>query len=515
MTKVGIPISQIIQFNVDHTDTLVFDDLERCKNTHDALGLINQYVEHNGCRAIVIAHDEKIISELKGRKEKLFGQTVRVVSELEDAFEYFIQNLTDANQKQFVTDHRDRLNLAIYESEIASLRIIRHVILDLARLASCLKNDHKSNTMAMSELTYTYSAFALAIRGERLSKSDILERHSLIAEFYAARGENNPENIEPKFSIFSKLHPELNNVPTIIDERLICEMLFDGHYRPEDIQSSLELSSHFLDIETVDPWLTLYNFDSLDENVVINAKEEIERRFSAVEITQPGELLHSIAFRFLMSKEGIIEDSFEDVERSGREYIETIKTSKSLPSLSLVGDPFGPQVYGSSFQGHTYWIKPEYTDHFGRLKIALRQAQLDLRMEKYPQYADELFSLFKTNIKTFHDKMYPVVSTDKHFTMLPILAYIDVGDFYSSLTEKTGEEIPLIKSVLDRRYRSSFANEPEKHELEWVKQLVELIDANANALDGFNSFRLKRMISGEVRDNIFRAEERLEREQVV
>lgn len=71
---------------------LIFDDLERSNlDVKDLLGAINNYVEHQGFRVIVIAHDKKMTKKFRDMKEKTFGQTIRVEPQVEDAMNAFLE----------------------------------------------------------------------------------------------------------------------------------------------------------------------------------------------------------------------------------------------------------------------------------------------------------------------------------------------------------------------------------------------------------------------------------------
>lgn len=51
-------VGSFIKNEVDSSRPIIFDDLERCTVDNGVLlGMINRYVEHHGCRVIVIAHD--------------------------------------------------------------------------------------------------------------------------------------------------------------------------------------------------------------------------------------------------------------------------------------------------------------------------------------------------------------------------------------------------------------------------------------------------------------------------
>jgi hypothetical protein len=75
-------INATIKEQVDTSKTLILDDLERCTlDEKTLLGIVNSFVEHQGCRVVVIAHDEKLSDYFAESKEKIFGQTIKTKSQ--------------------------------------------------------------------------------------------------------------------------------------------------------------------------------------------------------------------------------------------------------------------------------------------------------------------------------------------------------------------------------------------------------------------------------------------------
>ncbi|HBL8879756.1 TPA: hypothetical protein LTW56_004562, partial [Enterobacter cloacae] len=76
---IGNIANALIKEKVDNSKPIVFDDLERSSiKLEDLFGAINKYVEHHGCKVIVIAHDDKLNKRLIDKKEKIFGQVIKV-----------------------------------------------------------------------------------------------------------------------------------------------------------------------------------------------------------------------------------------------------------------------------------------------------------------------------------------------------------------------------------------------------------------------------------------------------
>ena len=110
------------------------------------LGAINHYVEHRGLRVVLIAHDEKLAKDAFEGLEKVIGQTTRVEPATDAAFSAFMQDLEFQQQRDFVDQHRQTIIAAFRASDVGSLRVLRHAMLDLGRLHGALTQEHLADT---------------------------------------------------------------------------------------------------------------------------------------------------------------------------------------------------------------------------------------------------------------------------------------------------------------------------------------------------------------------------------
>ncbi len=84
---------------------IIFDDLERSSiEPKELLGAINQYVEHHGCRVVVIAHDGELSNELKHQKEKIFGQVLSAIPQTNLAYPRFLKEIGREDEQKFLLE---------------------------------------------------------------------------------------------------------------------------------------------------------------------------------------------------------------------------------------------------------------------------------------------------------------------------------------------------------------------------------------------------------------------------
>jgi Cdc6-like AAA superfamily ATPase len=117
-------------------EVYVFDDLERCDAPiNKILGYINQLVEHDGAKVILIANEEEITDTevYLQRREKLIGKTLEVQSAFDEAFEHFLC-LIDGQQVRSLFTQSSALISAIYQqSKLNNLRILQQTMWDFER----------------------------------------------------------------------------------------------------------------------------------------------------------------------------------------------------------------------------------------------------------------------------------------------------------------------------------------------------------------------------------------------
>jgi hypothetical protein len=96
--SVSLPDLTISEFFKPQAALYVFDDLERCEmSINKSLGYINEFVEHEGRKVVIIANEQEIKDkeEYARRREKIIGKAFEVQSVLDGPLTSFIELLDD------------------------------------------------------------------------------------------------------------------------------------------------------------------------------------------------------------------------------------------------------------------------------------------------------------------------------------------------------------------------------------------------------------------------------------
>lgn len=136
---------------------LIFDDLERCKiDLVDIFGYINQFLEHQGLRIIIIADESRLESknpDYKSNKEKLVGKTFNIAPDFENALKSFASEVKEPIIKKFLDNHIDFIkDLYINKANRENLRTLRNMVLDLKRIFACFPSKAKENPEILKDI---------------------------------------------------------------------------------------------------------------------------------------------------------------------------------------------------------------------------------------------------------------------------------------------------------------------------------------------------------------------------
>ena len=132
---------------------VVFDDIERCKiDIYELFGYINELVEHNEVKAILVANEKKItdkenkygeINKYDEIKEKLVGITIMYKPEFNLSYEHIIDAyLKETNLKEYLKNEKQKTLILkeFYEKEQYNLRTLIYLITMYKKIFSLLED---------------------------------------------------------------------------------------------------------------------------------------------------------------------------------------------------------------------------------------------------------------------------------------------------------------------------------------------------------------------------------------
>lgn len=492
-------INAVLRKQIVPDRTLVFDDLERCNlNLKESMGVISAYLYQHEFRVVVIAHDEELVEEFSRIKERIFGQTIKVEPEVEEAFDHFLSSISDQAVSEFIEGYRDLVLQVFRESGASSLRVLRHLIEDLARLHGALEANHLANPDAAKELVKLFCALNTEVRIGNLREDDLRNRANASMLFELHRhARRNEEVQQPPFLNAAGKHASTNLESQLLTDTVLAAALINGRYDAETIRDSINNSPHFLEPGEAPAWKTVIRFDELEDPVVDSAAARMYQQFENREITESGEMLHIFSLRMMMSQHGLIEDKLEDVRDQCISYIDDLLNGGRLPARGLDWNWY--DEFARAHDGYVYWVSQETQPYFKELLDRLVAAREMALEGTFSEIAEELLRFLGTDGQLFLEQVCQTKSGENPYALIPVLAAIPPGDFVETWLGSRNSNWRWISLALRDRYAHGRLQNELAKEIEWALEVLRILEKKRDEADGFRSLRIDRTIPDSLR----------------
>ena len=472
--------------------TLVFDDLERCNiDPDDVLGAINYYVEHRQFRVVVIAHDERLKKQIRKMKEKIFGQILHIEPQVDEVLPEIIAGIGEktSESKQFVSEHKDEIAGIFTVSNVKSLRILRHAVINLIQLYGTLTKEHKKNSDAMRYLAKFFLAFQFEVRAGRLSESDLRNRRGATERF---NEESKGERRLTEVPAIVKAKVKYNTVDLesdLLNDDVLCATLLEGRFQEKEIREAIDGSSEFLVPGKEPAWKLISHIDYLEDSVVQQAISDMDRQFKAREIKDPYEILSMFNSRIRLADEKIIGKDVKTILFENDEYIDDLAKNHDLKPYRPNGvryhaitNPYTEltdrhiNTHRKSLESATKRLEAVLEDEFQRISPELRRKFL-AEFEDNP-------SLFLWSLsRAFGDR----------YKDIAVLQLIEPVAFVDAWMRFDRAEWQYIVNTLEARCQVHHTNPQFQKERTWALDVVKEIMRRSQEL-GLKGYRFRYLL---------------------
>lgn len=491
-----------IKEEVNNTRIVIFDDFERSKiSANDLLGVFNNYIEHHKCKVIVIAHDEKIKDELKHIKEKVFGLTIEITPQTSKAFDSFTSKITNSATKSLIQDLKSSILNIFDQSGTYSLRILKHSIEDLSRLLDTLSDEHRNNQEAILYLTCFFLAISLEVKAGNLIESDLIERNKTITMSQYQVGKKNSTEVASAIFKANSRYPSLYFGNTILKDKTLIDLTIKGIYIPTEIHSSLNETLFFTKPDDLPSWLAFIKFDEISDIESKAAAEKLKKEFTERSITEPGEILHLFALRFLLAEMELISGDISEIEQQCEEYLNDLLNQSTISPYTDDDNVWGIDFL-HSYEGHSFWVEDSYKPNFKKLRQRLKETQIEAAKKLYPEYTKQILSLMATDGAEFAEKISHTNKGNNIFASIDVLSQIHPSDFIQEWMGSEPKNWQYISKGLEQRYRGGELYRSLKSEKTWLQEVINLIDIEHKKSTQIRKKRIQRAISPALREAV-------------
>ena len=493
-------------FFATNDKVLCFDDLERANvDVVDILGYINNFVEHDHIKTIIICNEKELATKFKSSniemktfiatylldkqgdlktetdrpmvekirdkieyvfdkandyeriKEKLIGETF----EYAPKFNYIINGLLMRyeNNPDLIRFLRENTNLIIStfnKSGTRNLRILKHALNDFRKIYEIINKSYPNTNLRVLQTMLIFTiAVSFEIKAGKITKDKFVniesnEEYKSILVSSRVLMDNRQFYIrEFDSNYYFNFKAEYRFFKFI--EVYVRTRIFDMKILKKDMDAIINT----IDTEKLPGYkrlLTEEYWKISDEqfpDIIKEVMGEVENgNLQLIDIVK----LFSYFSYFI--KRGLIN---YDLKETKQKFIEgmnkSLKISKYCDNMEEELSKIGINETGQEIE--------EILKHFENLNNQLEEAM-------YKEKADEIFKCIPIKMETFYDRF------DKECMEFPIFKYYDAYRMFQRITCASNEDIVIIKELLiERAKKYTKELEPEYKFIKQLKQVLE------------------------------------------
>jgi len=457
----------------------VFDDLERCAlPLQKVMGYINEFVEQDNCKVIIIANEGAIKErpEYLERREKTVGKVLEVQSSINEAFAHFLSRVADEATKTFYGSQVEKISLRFKQSRLENLRILQQTMWDFERVYKIVEPSSQVNAVAMGALLDLFFSLSFEVKCGRLSADDIAGRQNAqLFSFLREKKDGTPPTL---FEESAKRYSDVDLTDVIISSEALIDILFKGVIDSPTINECIR-ASHYFANDYEPPWRLVWHFMDRPEAEVEAALVQMERQFADHAFLIPGEILHVFGLRLWAAGAELMQISREEAFESGKAYVDYLFENGLLD----VKEPETRMARLGGYGGLAIYEKD--TKDFRDLYLYLNERRAEAKRARHPTWGVELLADMQNDQEAFFSRIAPQSGASTPFYEIPVLASVNPVEFVRILMSLEPAAQKGILMALSGRYEYGALEGRLKDEALWLKTMhKELLGslACANAL---------------------------------
>ena len=458
-------------------ETLIFDDIERAPIDSQVLfGLLNEFVEHQEKRIILIVHSDerKGKQEFLKRKEKLVGRTLAIEADFESSFPSFVELMNQGRGKEYFLNHADVVKTVFEEAGHQNLRLLRNAVRDCALVLDRVAEERFDAKEPTSRFVRTYLALSMALSKGEITLEDIAQRDSVD---WMISGQDDQAK-----SPLKNLHERHSGADIFAHSgsvlpKLLAELLFEkGHAEDSELNSMLEATGQFEAQDEFPLWKRVIHFLEFDLKELETLVSDAEAYLFETSPIDPGPYLHISDSMLRIQGYGGLEIDRTELKQKIIDRINALRDDGKIPSARF-GQEFGWGKRGDrhfSFGGYAC----DAADDFFEIMNAMTEAQISEYEKNRTNDAADLFSAFENDLDTC-SQMISSSPGSAGYYRVPIFHHVNLDHFSEAILQhlKEGRASELGKTFDQIADRHRNIGTDWSEEIEWFSTLSDHLEA--------------------------------------
>ena len=506
VTQNGDRINYAEFFSTDDK-VLCFDDLERANvDVIDILGYINNFVEHDHIKTIIICNEKELSTKLKSNNLEM---------------KTFIAT--------YLLDKENKLNIKTDKPMVERIRDTIEYVFDKANDYERIKEKLIGETFEyVPEFNYIINGLLMRYENCPDLIRFLRENTNLIISTFNKSGTRNLRILKHSLTNFKKIFDMVNKTYPNTNHRVLQTMLIFTIAISFEIKAGKITKDKFININNNEEYKAIlvssrvfmdnrqFYIKEFDNNYYYNFKAEY-RFFKFIEVyvrtrifdmkifkRDMEAIINTVdtdklpGYKRLLTEEywkiaddqfdGVIKEVLEDIKNGKIELINVVKlfayfshfvkkglidydmkTIKSLffngMNVSSLTSSYCPNV---EEELSSLAIEEEKSEDMEEILRYFNNINEQLKEKMLKEKADEIFKYIPMRMEQFYDKF------DKECMNIPIFKYYDVFQMFQRISCASNEDIVTIKEkLLDRAKQNAKNLQSELPNLEKLKQVID------------------------------------------
>ncbi|KQN65215.1 hypothetical protein ASF04_20110 [Duganella sp. Leaf61] len=435
---------------------LIFDDFERCRIAPaEVLGYINQFVEHEGYRVVILANEEKIESpdvKFSKIKEKVIGRTFHVRPQVRAAVDSFIMELVDDDAINILKTRKNLIREVEQRGKHNNLRLVRQAVLDFADMWSCMPVQEKrlkENSAFLDRLVLDIFSLSMEYRAGTVTANDIVKSKDggfLLSRIRFGTDDPTPEASEAETRL--SLHKITDSWDLALSPDIYSSFFSNGRISANEAAEGIKFSRYFATNEQP-LWRRLWYSRDLEDNEFALLAEEAHNKFLNLEYTEWGELFHVTGILLKLAKDQLINDSPTDILSAAKGVIDRIGAQGLIDFGDQRRVPRGyfdrESAFGYRFNSIEMSEFQEFSNHY-------ETAQKKARHNAFFNWASTWMDELERDASVWASRIDTKGGGDAFYTDQPIFSYIEATDMANAILASQSAKINQISRSVHARY---------------------------------------------------------------
>ncbi|SMF35619.1 P-loop NTPase fold protein [Desulfovibrio gilichinskyi] len=490
---------------------LIFDDLERCPiDIIELLGYINHFVEIQGYKVIILAHEDalkkrwekakdgKTSHRYEEIKEKLVGKTFTVEPNVSAAISSFVDDIEHEKSKVICKKNIEAIEIIFNESTYNNLRHIKRGIWDYSLFvntisdnATIMANDDFLSDMLNLFLIYTIEAR----KGIMKTMHDIT--NPLIQVMMEKYRDEKPSEVSTALKKYSIVNAE----NALIRSEIWDFLLFSKNAVSISTVEESILSTFYFYNESTPAWKRLWRYYDLEDSEFRELKKIVEIQFSECDFECPQILLHVFGIFLQLNKENLIKLDKQELVSRANMNVDILLQRGLLYTKDVLSNEYLAFKLDRGWDGLGYHcVESElFINVWNYIKAQLLVGKQSFLEEK----SKYLSVLMAKDPNAFLQLIVHTNYGENHFFDKPVLQYICPVEFARCFANLSNAGKMSIHSAISLRYEA-FRVDALVEEAEWLENVRREIEKESikyqNEVSSIHFATMNNYIDNSLRD---------------